>query len=138
MSAAIDSQSAELSKATDAAQIAWQALDASDDIVLLIEVAGDPAASVVIACNGAFRRSSGFPDTAVVGRPVVSLFPVPDQAEAIVQAIRNQTSTRAEFACARADGKTFILGFHLMPAPGRSPVRPCEVDPIGWTGIGGS
>ena len=38
-----------------------------------------------------------------------------------MKAIRNNGSLRTELACLRADGATFMLGLHLMPAPARTP-----------------
>jgi PAS domain S-box-containing protein len=39
--------------------------------------------------------------------------------------MRDRVSLRAELQCARADGGTFVLGFHLMPAPEFTPGRVC-------------
>jgi PAS domain S-box-containing protein len=113
----------------EAGWLAWQALDQSDDIVLLLEsdAFARTAGAVVISANGAFLRASGFSDEQVVGRHTSELFPVANHAEVLVNAIRDRGSLRAELACARMEGGTFMLGLHLMPAPGRTPDRCCFV-----------
>src|SRR5271165_6853176 len=111
----------------EAAWLAWQALDSSDDIVLLLESAGAPATAdtVVIAANGAFRRASGYAPEQIIGRLAVTLIPNAIHAGTFMKAIRERTSLRSELAFGRADGGTFLLGLHLMPAPEPTEGRAC-------------
>jgi PAS domain S-box-containing protein len=104
----------------EAAWLAWQAMDLSDDIVLLLESDGAGATfdAVIIAANGAFRRASGFTDDQIVGVQAAGLFP--DQ-------VQSKVSPRAEMLCSRAGGGTFMLGYHLMPVPEWIPGRFCHV-----------
>jgi PAS domain S-box-containing protein len=44
-----------------------------------------------------------------------------------MNAIRGPGSLRAELACRRADGGTFVLGMHLMQAPARRPGQDCFI-----------
>lgn len=105
------------------AWLAYQAIDQSDDIILLLECdsSRESVDPVVIGVNGAFRRASGFSDDQLLGRKATEVFPTGNHAETLVNAIRLHSPLRAELACIRADGGTFILGLHLMPAlaPGR-------------------
>ena len=82
------------------AWLAYQALDQSDDIILVLEAgtaeSGDD--TIVIAINGAFRRASGYSDDQIVGNPVVNLFPSGKQSEILINAIRVNTSLRTEAA----------------------------------------
>ena len=109
----------------EAAWLAWQALDQSDDIILVLERDGAAPASdaVVIAANGAFRRASGYSAEQLIGRQAAELFPAITQTEPLWAAMRDGASLRAELACGRAIGGTFVLGFHLMPAPELTPGR---------------
>ena len=111
----------------DAAWLAYQALDESDDIVLLLEGDGatDAVDVVVIAANGAFRRASGYSGDQVIGRRLAELFPVEGQAETLMKSIRARASLRTELACGRVTGGTFMLGLHLMAAPQRTAGRFC-------------
>ena len=102
----------------ETAWLAYQALDQSDDIVLLLECGGPGEAidPVVIAANGAFRRASGHADDQLIGHRARELFPPGLPADTLMNAIRGETSLRTEMPFYRADGSTFVLGFHLMPA----------------------
>jgi PAS domain S-box-containing protein len=113
--------------AQEQAWLTFQAMDGSDDIVLLLEsdLADAPNDAVVIGVNGAFRRASGFADGHVLGRPAAALFPIGEDAETLLAAIRTRSPLRTELRCARADGGTFMLGLHLMPAQERAPGRLC-------------
>ena len=110
----------------EAAWLAYQAVDQSDDIVLLLESSGATGA-VLIAANGAFRRASGHSDAQLAHRPVADLFPPGEPAAALLTAIRDRATLRTELACHRAGGGSFMFGLHLMPAPERTPGRPCCV-----------
>ncbi len=96
-------------------------------MVLLERDAASADHAIAIAANAAFRRASGFSNDQLVGRTVVDLFPEVRDAEAVMKAIRSDGSLRTELACLRADGETFMLGFHLMPAPARVPGTACFV-----------
>jgi len=110
----------------DRALLTYQAMDKSDDIVLLLE--RDPGAetndAIVIGANDAFRRASGYSNDRL-GCRVADLFP--NGAETLMKAIRGNGSLRSELACSRADGGTFMLGMHLMSAPARTPGTDCFV-----------
>ena len=101
------------------ARLAWQAMDHSDDIVLLLEKASaaDNAAMIVIGANDAFHRASGYHADQILGQSVTGLFPDTAQAGTLLDTIRQAGSLRAEMALLRADGSTFVLGLHLMPVP---------------------
>jgi PAS domain S-box-containing protein len=111
------------------ALLTYQAMSSSDDLVLLLERDGgrDRNDTVVIGCNDAFRRASGFSNEQLIGRPVANLFPAGEPAETLVNAIRGTGSFRTELLCCRAGADAFMLGMHLMPVPGRTPGRDCFV-----------
>ena len=103
----------------------------SDDIVLILERDGDGDAAantvVIVASNAAFRRASGYSDDHLLGRPAADLFPNREQAEILMKAIHDNGSLRSELLCSRANGATFMMGMHLMPAPARAPGKACFV-----------
>jgi PAS domain S-box-containing protein len=113
--------------AQEQAWLTFQAMDRSDDIVLLVE--SDPTVTptdaVIVAANGAFRRASGFADEQVRGRQLAELFPIGDDAATLLTAIHARGTLRTELRCSRADGDSFMLGLHLMPAPARPAGRLC-------------
>jgi len=95
-------------------------LDESDDVVLVLEQVGSGDAGLVIAAaNGQFCRTSGYTNTEVVGRPLLSLA-VSDKNLATysetLKAASECRSVRSEFLCGRTDGSHFWLGMHLIPA----------------------
>jgi PAS domain S-box-containing protein len=103
----------------------YQALDESDNILLVLERSGDdPAGLIVAATNGAFCRLSGFSSAELVGRPFLDLA-APDADPAIgaamLQSAREQRSYRSELLCSRRSGAPFWLGLHLMPVRQTSP-----------------
>jgi PAS domain S-box-containing protein len=108
------------------ALLTYQAMTLSDDVIILMErMDGAPTAdTLIIGANDAFRRASGYSNDQILGRKVTDLFPLGNQSDGFRDAIRNTRSLRAELACLRADGTTFVLGFHLMPAPARSSGKP--------------
>jgi PAS domain S-box-containing protein len=108
------------------AVLVYQALDGSDDIVLLIE-SSDGSDPVIVGANGAFSRATGYVESQLVGRKVAELLPVGNAAEKLTGAVRNGKALREEFVCARADGGTFMLGLHLLPAPSPTSGRTCMV-----------
>lgn len=95
------------------AWLTFQAMDRSDDIVLLVECdsTASPTDAVVVAANSAFRRASGFTDKQVLGRQVAELFPIGDDAETLLTAIRAHGTLRTELHCGRADGTPSCSGF---------------------------
>ncbi len=101
----------------------------SDDIVLILEYDSNASAhdAVIVASNAAFRRASGFSDDQLLGRPAADLFPIKDQAEILMHAIHDNGSLRSDLACSQANGNTFMLGMHLMPAPAQTPGKACFV-----------
>ena len=108
--------------------LTYWAMSNSDDLVLLLERdAAHADDAVAIAANGAFRRASGYTNDQLVGRTVADLVPDVRDAESVMNVIRNNGSLRTELACLRADGATFMLGLHLMPAPARTPGSACFV-----------
>jgi PAS domain S-box-containing protein len=113
----------------DKAFLTYQAMSNSDDLVVLLEHDdnAETAEVVVIGVNDAFRRASGFPGDQLLGCTVQDLFPDGTDAETLMTAIRGSTSLRSELSCRRADGDSFMLGMHLMPAPARTPGKDCFV-----------
>jgi PAS domain S-box-containing protein len=103
----------------------YDALDHSDDIVLVLEQSGDEVTDLGIAsANGAFLRSGGHRLADLIGRPFHTL--VAEDADRrrwdeIVRTTRQAGSARAELLCRRNDGSTFWFGFHLMPVRGPPP-----------------
>jgi PAS domain S-box-containing protein len=107
------------------AWLIFQAMDQSDDIVILLESDGgaNTTDAVIVGVNGAFRRASGFSDDELIGRQAAELLPKGNDAETLMKAIRTGTPLRTELNCGRAGGGTFTLGLHLMPTPARTPGR---------------
>jgi PAS domain S-box-containing protein len=99
----------------------------SDDLVLLLERDSDTSSGVIIGCNQAFRKASGYSNEQLLGLSVTGLFPEEDHAEILRNAILGAGSLRAELMCSRQSGDTFVIGMHLMPAPARMPGKPCFV-----------
>jgi PAS domain S-box-containing protein len=99
------------------AWLTWQAMNRSDDIVLLLERANaepNPAVTV-IGANDAFHRATGLDETQIVGQPIATLFPDQHQLGTLTETIQQDGSTRNEVTMLRADGSSFVLGLHLMP-----------------------
>jgi PAS domain S-box-containing protein len=113
----------------EAAWLAWQALDQFDDLILVLErdQTAEPGDAVIVLVNGAFRRASGWSDPELCGSRLAGLFPEPNAATALTEAIGGNSQLRTDMACARADGGTFIFGLHLMPAVARTPACSCFV-----------
>jgi PAS domain S-box-containing protein len=107
----------------------YQALDESDNIVLVLEQSGDDHAGLVlVATNDAFCRASGFSPAELIGRPFLTLMASeadPATGTAMLLAARDQRSYRAELLCSRRGGAPFWLGLHLMPVRDSAP--PCHV-----------
>ena len=111
------------------ALLTYRAMSNSDDLVLLLERDGgrEMGAGIIIGCNQAFRKASGYSNEHLLGRVVTDLFPEEDHAEILRNAILGPGSLRSELACSRASGETFMLGMHLMPAPARMPGKSCFI-----------
>src|SRR4051812_32244975 len=110
-------------------QMLYDTLDCSDDIVLILEQAGDNPEDIVVAsANGAFCRTSGYSQSDLAGRSLPSLAaPDADPARCteIVRAAHELRSFRSEMLCRRQGGTPFWLGLHLMPVRDATP--PCCV-----------
>jgi PAS domain S-box-containing protein len=98
----------------------YQALDDSDDLVVILEQINDtPEGLIVEAVNDAFCRVSGLAFKDVVGRPFIALAArdaVPESWSAVLKAARDQMSFRSELLCTRPAGSPFWLGLHIMSA----------------------
>ena len=107
----------------------FQALDRSDNFVLVLEHSGDPADGLIVAAtNDAFCRGSGFSAEDLIGRPFRDLAAQdadPATCAALEQAARAGRSLRSELLCGRRTGAPFWLGLHLMPTDEGNP--PCSV-----------
>jgi PAS domain S-box-containing protein len=108
-------------------QMLYDALDHSDDIVLVLEQTGEDAAGiVVVSANDAFCRTCGYDHAELIGRSLLSLAAPdgnPSQCADVIRAMRDRKSFRSEMSCTRQDGKSFSLGLHLMPVQHASPLR---------------
>src|SRR5277367_173047 len=106
-------------------QLLYQALDSSDDVMLVLEQTGDDANSpVVTATNDAFRRISGFTEAEMTGKSFLSLAASaasPASWAELGQAAREGRSFRSELLCTRKTGAPFWFGLHLMPVGDGTP-----------------
>lgn len=109
--------------------LTYEAMSNSDDIVLVLERGTGAQANdaSIIGANDAFRRASGYSNEQVLDHAVADFFQSGNHAETLMNAVRGNGSLRGELACSRADGGSFMLGMHLMPAPARTPGRDCFV-----------
>jgi len=110
-------------------QLLYQALDGSDNVMLVLEQPADDAdAPIVNATNDAFCRVSGFTQAEMAGRPLASLAAStanPTTWAEVGQAAHEGQSFRSELLCARKTGPPFWLGLHLIPVGEGTP--PCFV-----------
>ena len=106
-------------------QMLYQALDDSDDLVLVLEQIGSGAEGLVVAAtNDAFCRATGFDYSDLIGRPFLSFAaPEADVASfhAVAEAAGERRSFRSEILWRRAAEAPFWLGLHLMPVKGSEP-----------------
>jgi PAS domain S-box-containing protein len=111
------------------AWLTYQALNHSDDIVLLLEtdILPDTSDAVIIAANGSFRRATGCSNEELLGRKASDLFRVHTDSETLMNAVRGRAPRHAELTCGQAGAKSFMLGVHVMAAPERTPGRLCSV-----------
>ena len=103
----------------------YQALDDSDDLVLVLEQTGTGADGLVIAAtNDAFCRAAGFAHADLIGKPFLGFAAAEaDLAgfQAVAKAAEEHRSFRSEILCRHARGPPFWFGLHLMPVAGSSP-----------------
>jgi PAS domain S-box-containing protein len=108
-------------------RILYEALDHSDDIIVILEQTGDGADDIVIAAvNEAFCHTCGRSQQELIGRTLRSLVaPMPTRRLATMSSRRyaSTRSYRSEMLCARQGGATFWLGLHLMPVRDGNPLR---------------
>jgi PAS domain S-box-containing protein len=104
-------------------ELVSHALDRSDDIVMVAELAGSagephPDAFFIIDVNDAFCRMSGYGRGELIGHPFTMLA-APDGAEdmrqKLAKVIGDDGSLRTEMLCADKTGTQFWFGLHVMP-----------------------
>jgi PAS domain S-box-containing protein len=110
-------------------RLLYDALDQSDDFVLVLEQAGSGTDDLIIAsANDAFCRNAGYSHEELIGRPLRSFAAddtAPDQwAELRAAALRSE-SFRSQLLLARKAGAPFWFGLHLMSVHSSKP--PCFV-----------
>ena len=107
-------------------RILYEALDHSDDIIVILEQTGDGADDIVIASvNEAFCHTCGRSQQELIGRTLRSLVAPdadPSACDNVIAAVREHRSYRSEMLCARQGGATFWLGLHLMPVRDGNPL----------------
>ncbi len=110
-------------------QLLYEALDQSDDLVFVLELADATLDDLVVAAaNDAFCRATGYSHTELTGRPLASILAThgdPVCRIELLHAAREQRSLRSEVQCGRRNGEAFWLGLHLMPVRQSNP--PCFV-----------
>src|SRR5690349_7033821 len=96
----------------------YEALDHSDDIVIVLEQSGDgPDDLRLVSANDAFSRTTGYRPADLIGRPLPSLVaPDGDMARCaeMIQAAHDRRSFRSELLLRRQNGAPFWFGLHLM------------------------
>jgi PAS domain S-box-containing protein len=110
-------------------RLIYQALDDSEDLIVVLEQVGDAADGLMVAAtNDAFCRASGHKPADLIGvafRSLAASEASPATWAASEQSVRDRQSFRSELLCTRPNGTSFWLGMHLMPVA-RS-TRPCSV-----------
>jgi PAS domain S-box-containing protein len=110
-------------------QMLYDALDASDDLVLVLEHVGESDDEFLIAAsNEAFCRASGLDSETLTGKPFTALAARDTgvkNCQAVVAASRERRSFRSDMLCRRTAGTPFWFGLHLMPVPDSTPA--CSV-----------
>jgi PAS domain S-box-containing protein len=98
----------------------YNALDLSDDIVLILEQSDDNGEDLVIAsANDAFCRTTGQTHAELIGKPFAALIAAgsdPSHWAEIMRAAGLRSSVRTELLCMRKNGSPFWFGLHVMPA----------------------
>ena len=98
-------------------QIVAQALDSSDDIILVMQPGA--AGLLMLGGNDAFCRITGIAMADLPGRRFASLAcpeTAPDILARIEHAAASAVALQAEMLCRREDGHRFWLGLHVMPS----------------------
>lgn len=87
------------------ALLTYQAINQSDDVVLLLESADNTptAEALIVGANDAFRHASRYSNDQLLGRKATDLFLSANEVNGLRDAIRNVRSFRTELACSRAD-----------------------------------
>lgn len=99
-------------------QIAAQAMEVSDNIVLVMQP-GPATGLTLLGANDAFCRSVGIAPAEVAGRSFASFAWLEGAGQVLADvehAAARGASLRAEMPCRRGDGGRFWLGLHVMPA----------------------
>jgi PAS domain S-box-containing protein len=114
-------------EATALQRMLYDALDQSDDIVLMLEeTSSDAEPLVIISANDAFCRTTGYDHAELIGRPFCSLAAADADSSRFAEMVRaahTRKSFRSELLCSRKNGARFWFGVHLMPVREAEP--PC-------------
>ena len=101
-------------------QVAARAFDESDNVVIVLEPAGEPGELRIIGVNGAFCRVFATPANNAIGRTLGSLAVEdtdPTLAAAIADAVATRRSLHTQMRCRTGNGGAFWFGLHLMASP---------------------
>ena len=105
----------------------YDALDQSDDIVLVLERTGEAADDLVmVSANESFCRASGYAHADVIGQSLRSLSPAaaePSPCGEIERAALERRSCQAELQLKRKNGEPFWFGLHMMAVRDVGPAR---------------
>ena len=105
----------------------YEALDQSDDIVLVLERTGEAIDGLVlVSANEAFCRASGYPHADVIGQSLRSLATAtvePSPWLEIERAALERRSCHSELLLKCKSGEPFWFGLHMMPVHDVGPVR---------------
>ena len=105
----------------------YDALDQSDDIVLVLERTGEAADDLVlVSANESFCRASGYVHADVIGQSLRSLSTnaaEPSRWCEIERAALERRSCQSELLLTRKSGEPFWFGLHMMPAHDVGPAR---------------
>jgi PAS domain S-box-containing protein len=95
------------------------ALDQSDDIVLVLERTVEAADDLVlVSANESFCRATGYAHADVIGQPLRNLSAAaaePSSWSAIERAVNERRSCQSELLVKRKSGEPFWFGLHMMP-----------------------
>ena len=105
----------------------YDALDQSDDIVLVLERTGEAADDLVlVSANESFCRASGYAHADVIGQSLRSLSTAaaePSPWSEIKRAANERRSCQSELLLKRKSGEPFWFGLHMMPVRDAGPAR---------------
>jgi PAS domain S-box-containing protein len=97
----------------------YDALDQSDDIVLVLERTGEVADDLVlVSANESFCRTSGYAHADVIGQSLRSLSMAAAEPSACVEIERaalERRTCQTELLLRRRSGEPFWFGLHMMP-----------------------